>query len=65
MQTPYHFQECCSDVMAGCWRLLQMLTNSLCKLQAGWRLPGRLVVQQGVEDVVPKFGGPVPLEVAL
>ena len=51
--------------MAGCWRLLQMLTDSLCKLQARWRLPERLVVQQGVKDVVPKFGCPVPLEVAL
>ena len=42
-----------------------MLTDSLCKLQARWRLPERLVVQEGVEDVVPQFGGPVPLETAL
>ena len=65
LYTPYQFHECCSDVMADCWRLLQMLTDSLCKLQARWRLPERLVIQQGVKDVVPESGGPMPLEIAL
>ena len=51
--------------MAECWRFLQMLTDSLCKLQARWRLPKRLVVQQGVKDVVPQLGGPVPFEIEL